>query len=304
MELDLKNLQLFMRVAALGAIGRAGAEFGFSPTNASLRIKALEDDLGVKLLNRSTRAVSLTADGALFLAHAKRIHEDVEDARAMLSRRASSVSGRLRVTASASFGRSHIVPFVPQFLELYPEVELDLHLSDEVIDLIEEGYDLAFRLGELAPSSLLAQKLDDNPRLLVASPDYLARRGVPQTPQDLLGHACLSFRDRDLWRLLDSKGEVHDLRISGPVAVSLGDAVVDWAVAGLGIGMSSMWHMGDMIRAGKLVPVLPEYQPWPITKIWAVRPPGRVMHARVKAFLDFMRDRIIATNQALYGDLL
>ncbi|MDX2454357.1 LysR family transcriptional regulator [Desulfosarcina sp.] len=177
MSFDLKNLELFVRLAALGAIGKAEAEFKLSATNATLRIKALETDFGVKLLNRTTRAVSLTPDGEILLEYAKRILDDVEDARLVLSQTTQSVSGVLRVTASASFGRSHIVPFVQEFLGKFREVTLNLNLSDANVDIVKHGYDLAFRIGEFAPSSLLAQRVDENPQWLVAAPDYLARAG-------------------------------------------------------------------------------------------------------------------------------
>ncbi|WP_377194094.1 LysR family transcriptional regulator [Ruegeria meonggei] len=304
MSFDLKNLQLFVRVATLGAIGRAGAEFGFSATNTSQRLQALESELDVKLLNRTTRAISLTPDGELFLDHAKHILEDIEDARTALSRTSGTVSGKLRVTASASFGRSHIVPYVPDFLGLYPHVQLDLNLTDTVIDIVEQGYDLAFRIGDLGPSSLLAQKLDDDPRMLVASPKYLQRAGIPQSPADLTNHACLTMQPREIWHLIDRSETMHDVRVSGPVTVSLGDAIVDWTLAGLGIGKASLWQTGEHIRAGRLVPVLPQMRDLSDSKIWAVRPPGRLMHARVKAFLDFMRARIIETNKACYADLI
>lgn len=297
MSFDLKNLELFVRIAAIGAIGRAGAEFNLSATNASQRIQALEADLDVKLLNRTTRSVSLTPDGEIFLEHAKRIVEDVQDARTVLSHKAHSVSGRLRVTASATFGMSFIVPFVPEFLELYPDVELDLNLTDAVIDIVDQGYDLAFRIGELAPSSLLAQKIVEDARVLVAAPDYLARYGTPQTPEELIQHACLSFGDQTFWTLIGPDEETHEVRVSGPVTVTHGAAIHEWVLAGMGIANGSLWATGPEIRAGRLVRVLPEYRGWPETKIWAVRPPGRRMHARVKAFLDFMRDRIVATGR-------
>ncbi|CCQ73717.1 LysR family transcriptional regulator [Magnetospira sp. QH-2] len=304
MSFDIWTLNLFVRVAALGAIGRAGAEFNLSTTNASQRIQKLEADLKVKLLNRTTRTVSLTPDGELFLEHAKRILEDVEDARTALSHSAQSVSGTLRVTASASFGRSHIVPFVPEFLRLYPHVMLDLNLTDTVVDIVEQGFDLAFRIGELAPSSLLAQKIDENPVLLVAAPAYLARSGIPETPRELVKHACLTLGKTNSWQLIGEDSAVHDIPVSGPVRVDLGDAVGEWSVAGLGIGQASLWHAGPDIRAGRLVAVLPRYRVWPERKIWAVRPPGRLMPARVKAFLDFMQAHIVKTNQQRYGDLL
>lgn len=303
MTFDLRTLELFVRVAALGAIGRAGAEFNLSPTNATQRIKALEASLGVRLLNRTTRAVSLTPDGELLVEHARRILDDVEEARLVLSHTSRAASGLLRVTASATFGRSHIVPFVPAFLRRHPGVTLDLHLTDTVVDIVELGYDLAFRLGELAPSMLLARKIDENPQALVASPDYLARAGHPRTPQDLAGHTCLPLGRARTWRLLGRDGHMHEVRVSGPVTVDLGDAVGEWILAGMGIGQTSLWHAGPDMRAGRLVTVLPGFRVWPPWAIWAVRPPGRLMPARVRAFLDFMQERIRETNEARYGGL-
>lgn len=300
---DLTNLKLFVRVATLKAFGRAGEELGLSPTNASHRIRALESELDVKLFNRTTRAVSLTPDGEIFLEHAQRILDDVEAARSVLSDRSRSVSGRLRVTASASFGRSHIVPFLPEFLRLHPDVELELNLTDAIVDIVEQGYDIAFRLGELAPSSLLAQKIDDDERVLVAAPTYLERAGVPEAPDDLLGHACLSLRTLKPWRLRAADGQEQSLRVAGPVSSTLGDAIVEWALAGVGVAQMSLWHAGPHLRTGRLVRVLPDHRIVPETKIWAVRPPGRLMRARVKALLDFMRDRIVQTNRArCYGE--
>jgi len=304
LSFDLKTLELFVRVATLGAIGRAGVEFNLSATSATQRIKALEAELDVKLLNRTTRAVALTPDGEILLEHAKRILDDVADARTVLSHTAKTVSGPLKVTASASFGRSHIVPFVPEFLRLYPGVTLDLNLSDSIVDIVEEGYDLAFRIGRLAPSSLLAHAIDDNPQWLVASPDYLARAGHPQTPQDLADHVCLPMGKIRAWRMRGDDGSEHEVHVSGPVTVNLGDAFGEWVLDGLGIGQAALWHAGPDLQAGRLVRVLPAYSVWPETKIWVVRAPGRLMSARVKAFLDFMQARIQMTNRQRYGTLL
>ena len=304
MSFDLKTLQLFVRVATLGAIGRAGAEFDLSATNASQRIKTLERDLGVTLLNRTTRSVSLTPDGEVLLENAKRILSDLEDVRTVLTQSKESVSGTLRVTASASFGRAHIVPFIPEFLELYPNVTLDLNLSDVVVDIVEKGYDMAFRIGPLAPSSLLAQKIDANPEWLVASPEYLAKTGQPQTPQDLSRHACLTMGKMQQWHLKGADGAVHDIPVSGPVTVNFGDAIGELVVAGMGIGRAALWHAGPDLMAGRLVRVLPDYDLVPESNIWAVRPPGRMMPARVRAFLSFMQEKIKATKQARYGGLL
>lgn len=304
MSLDLKNLELFLRVAKLGAIGKAGAEFNLSPTNATQRIKALEADLGVKLLNRTTRAVSLTPDGELFLAHARRILEDVEETRLAMSHATGKIAGLVRATASSTFADTHVIPFVPEFLDRYPDVTLDLNFTDTVVDIVGQGYDLAFRIGALAPSSLLAQKIDGNPEVLVASPAYLDRAGHPETPQDLTHHACLPLGEAHAWTLASEDGTLHEVPVSGPVKVNLGAAAGDWIRAGLGIGQVALWRVGPDVRQGNIVPVLPGYRVAPETNIWSVRPPGRVMPARVGAFLDFMQQRIVETNRERYGDLI
>ncbi len=305
MSFDLKSLELFVRVAALGAIGKAGAEFNLSATNATQRIQALETDFGVKLLNRTTRSVSLTPDGELLLEHAHRILDDVEDARLVLSQHAKSVSGLLRVTASATFGKTHIVPFVPEFLAQYPEVTLDLHLSDAVIDIVDQGYDLAFRQGALPSSSLLAQKVADNPQWLVASPEYLEKAGTPETPADLVNHACLGLGRQKFWQLRNSAGKDQEVPVTGArVNVNLGEAFGEFVLAGLGVGMASLWYVGPDIASGRLVRVLPDYIVVPETNLWAVRPPNRLMPMRVKAFLDFMQSRILQTNALRYGKLV
>ncbi len=304
MSFDLKNLELFLRVASLGAIGRAGAEFNLSPTNATQRIQALEADLGVKLLNRTTRAVSLTPDGEIFVDHAKRIIDNAEEARKVLSDTTRSASGLLRVTTSATFGRDHIVPFVPAFLEQHPDVTLDLNLTDAVVDIVEQGYEVAFRIGELAPSRLLAQKIDSNPEWLVASPEYLQRAGVPHTPSDLANHACLPLGSMRTWQLTGPDGKEHHFPVTGPVLVNHGEAMSSLVRAGVGIGRAALWHAGPDLMAGRLVHILPDYKVSRETNIWAVRPPGRVMPARVKAFLDFMQQRIIEINKQRYGALL
>ena len=304
MNLELTSLHLFIRVAALGAIGRAGEELGLSRTNASQRIQILEAELGVSLFNRTTRAVSLTADGERFLIHAARILDDVEAARIDLSSTSHRISGLVRVTASAAFGETHIVPFVPEFLAAYPDITLDLNLSDAIVDIVEQGYDLAYRIASLESSSLVAQKVDDDPRWLVASPDYVARHGAPVSPDDLSAHMCLPLGDIRTWSLRNSKGAVSEVRVKGPVKINMGGALHQWLLSGMGIGLAALWYVGPALKAGRLVRILPDHTPWPQTKIWAVRPPGRAMPLRVKTFMDFMNSRIQHTNTTQYGDLV
>lgn len=304
MPFDIKNLELFVRVAALKGIGRAGEELGLSATNSSLRLQALEEYLGAKLLNRTTRSVSLTADGDVFLEHAKRVLDEVEEAKSILSSNEASLTGTLRVTAPATFARTHIVPFLPEFSRRCPELVVDLNLSDGIIDIVEQGFDLAFRIGELAPSTLLARKIDDNPECLVASPAYIERHSMPKSPSDLSHHNCLPLGRNTTWRLKDSDDKIHAVHVTGSVHVNLGDAISDLVLAGVGIGHASLWRAGDDLRSGDLVTVLPEYRLVPDTKIWAVRPPGRNMSKRVQFFLEFMQKQIRETNERCYGDLL
>lgn len=291
MAFDFKTLSLFVRIANLGALGRAGAEFGLSPTSTTQRIQALEQEAGTKLLNRTTRAVSLTADGEVFLAHAKKILDDIEDARCAMSRASETVSGELRVTASASFGRSYIVPHVPEFLRLYPHINLRLNLSDAIVDIVEQGYDLAIRVGALAPSSLMARKLADNPRLLVASPDYLKEHSIPETPAALSQHNCITLGETHNWSLTGPNDQTHETRVSGCFSTNFGEAITEAVLGGLGIGLKSEWDVWKHLQSGRLVSVLSEYRIDPAWHIWAVRPPGRLIPARVSAFTEFMEQK-------------
>ncbi len=246
----------------------------------------------LKLLNRSTRSVSLTPDGEVFLQYTKRMLADMNDARNALSHNQSALKGRLRVTASSTFGRLHIVPYVAEFLGKHPELQLELNLTDQVVDIVREGYDLAFRLGTLEPSSLLAQRISDDPHKLVASPKYLEKYGAPQTPKDLLSHNCLPIGHQNEWQFLDAQNREHLVQVSGNLQTNLGDAIADWTLAGLGIARASLWHAAPSLESGALVELLSDYRIIPEASIWAVRPPGRLMHARVKAFIDFMREKI------------
>ena len=291
MNLDLKSVELFVRVASLGAIGKAGAEFGISPTAATQRIQALETALGSKLLNRTTRIVSLSADGTLFLAHAKRIIADIEDAVADLQATTKSIRGEIRVTASASFGRRYIAPFIGEFLNDNPEVTIHLELSDSFFDIVHHGYDLALRIGVLAPSMLMAQKIAPNPRILVASPDYLENCGTPQLPNELSGHNCIILGENHLWGLKRPNGSHFETRVSGNFRTNYGEAVTEAALAGVGIALKSKWDILQYLSEGRLLPVLQKYTVEPEWNLWAVRPPGRNSPVRVKVFTQFIENK-------------
>lgn len=305
MSFNLKNLELFVRVAALKGIGKAGEELGFSATNASMRIQSLEEELGAKLLYRTTRSISLTVDGEIFLEHSKRVLENIEEAKLALSGTEKTPKGTLRVTAPASFARSHIIPFLPKFIEKHPNINIDLHLSDAIIDIVEQGFDLAFRIGELAPSTLLARKIDENPEMLVASPTYIKKHGIPKSPSDLQNHMCIPLGRHGIWQLKGEDSISHSVEVSGPIQTNFGDAIADLVLAGMGIGRASLWRAGDDLKAGKLIAVLNDYTLLPEDKkIWAVRPPNRMMPKRVQIFLDFMERHIKEANSKYYEGLI
>lgn len=289
MSFEPSTLKLFVRVAALGAFGKAGREFGLSPTAATQRIKGLEAELGVKLFNRTTRAVALTGDGEVFLSHAIRIIESVEDARSDLAGGTKNIRGELRVAGSASFGRRYMAPYIAEFLRAYPEVRVRLELSDGIVDIVEQGFDLALRIGTLGSSTLIARKLADNPRLLVASPAYLDAAGRPQRPKDLAAHNCLVLADNRSWRLRDNHGEVHEIRATGTFSTNYGEVITEAALADAGIALKSIWDIRPHLADGSLVPVLEAYRVEPLWSLWAVRPPGQMVPARVRAFIDFLR---------------
>ena len=288
MSFEPSTLKLFARIAALGAFGKAGREFGLSPTAATQRIQGLETELGVKLFNRTTRAVALTADGEVFLGHAKRIIESIEDARSDLSGGTKNIKGELRVAGSASFGRRYIAPYITEFLRAYPDVRVRLELSDGVVDIVEQGFDLALRIGTLTSSTLVARKLAENPRLLVATKAYLDAAGRPQRPEDLAAHNCIVLGENRNWKLRDTTGEVHEVRVTGNFTTNYGEVITEAALAGGGIALKSLWDIRHLLTAGSLLPVLEDYTVEPVWSLWAVRPPGQVAPARVRAFIDFM----------------
>ncbi|WP_299472697.1 LysR family transcriptional regulator [uncultured Roseibium sp.] len=292
MSIDLKSLELFVRVAALGAIGKAGTEFGLSATAATQRLQALEATVGTQLFHRTTRAVSLSTDGEIFLAHAKRILGDVEEALADIQPDPRDIKGEIRIACSASFGRLHIAPHVTEFLDRHPGVSLQLAMSDSVIDIVEQGFDIAIRIGALAPSTLKARKLAVSPRRLVAAPSYLERYGTPSTLDELKIHNCLAREDMRTWSLAAPDGTVHDIKTTGNFSSSSAEAITEAALSGLGIARKCTWEIADQLSSGALRPMLGSYSVSPFWKVFAVRPPSRLPSARVRAFTDFLESKL------------
>jgi DNA-binding transcriptional LysR family regulator len=292
------DLNLFLRVLDLGSISAAARALNVSVAVASQRLKRLERDLGVRLLHRTTRQLSVTPEGAALAEHGRVLADEIETLTASLRQAGTSVSGTLRVTTASMFGQQYISPLIPEFLALHPNVKLSVDLNDETLDLVRSGFDLAIRIGELDDSSLVARKLAINRRVLCAAPKYLRQHGVPKTPADLEQHECLILVGRqgrrDVWRLTDRKKEEVAVRVNGRIDSNQGELLRDAAVGGLGISMHSTWHVCEDLRAGRLEVVLPNY-PIADTGIYAVTPQRRLVPPRVQAFIDFLASRFHKT---------
>jgi DNA-binding transcriptional LysR family regulator len=287
----IEDIRLFLRVLDLGSISAAARTLDLSSAVASQRLKRLEEALGVRLLQRSTRQLKVTPEGAALAERGRPLIEDLEALTGDLRQSAEDVSGTLRATLPAAFGSQYISPLMPEFLARHPRLKLSLDLSDAMLDLVAEGFDLGLRIGTLEDSSLIARRLADNRRVLCASPDYLERRGAPETPAGLEQHDCLLMvgakGPRDRWTLVSPDGSETTVRVRGPLESNMGEVVRDAVLAGLGLSLHSTWHVCDDLKAGRLKVVLPDYR-IPDSAIYAVMPQRRLMLPRVRAFIDFV----------------
>ncbi len=289
--MDVDDLNLFIRIAQLRSISAAARDLGLTPAGASARLAALERKLSARLLHRTTRQATLTEDGLAFLPHAEQVVLAAESARAALGREQAAPRGILRVAAPASFARMHIVPGLPEFCRKYPDLALDLRISDSIVDLVEGAFDVAVRYTELSDSSFIARRLAPDNRVLIASPEYIERNGRPETPDDLAGHACLVVGTLDLWTFRGKKAEVIERRVTPSLRINDGSAVRDAASAGLGIALMATWCASDELRSGSLVPVLPEYPLISTQTLWALYPSSRELAPKVRVFIDWLVDR-------------
>lgn len=289
--MDVENLNLFVRIARLRSISSAARDLNLTPAGASARLAALEKRLGARLLHRTTRQTTLTEDGLAFLPHAEHVVLAAEAARAALGREQAVPRGTLRVAAPASFARMHIVPGLLDFCSRYPDLAIDLRISDSVVDLVEGGFDVAVRYAELSDSSFVARRLAPDRRVLVASPEYIARRGRPSTPDDFAAHACLVVGTLDLWTFRGKGGELIERRVTPSLRINDGGAVRDAACAGLGVALMATWCAADELRSGALVPALPEYPLVSTQTLWALYPSSRELAPKVRVFIDWLTER-------------
>ena len=289
----LKQLESFVAVATKGSLTATAHAEGVAPAVIGRRIDALEERLGVKLLVRTTRRITLTHEGSAFLEDCQRVLADLASAEAGVSAGGVRASGHLRITAPAGFGRRPGAPLVPQFIAQHPEVSVSLNLSDRVVDIVNESFDCAIRVGDLPDSSLVSARLADNRRLCVAAPAYLRRAGTPRHPSELLRHECLTLSsDASQTRgwAFRIDGEVTHLRPRGSLDCSDGQVLHDWCRAGLGIAWRSTWEVAAEVESGQLVTLLEEYAA-PPNGIYAVFAHAKHLPLRVRLWIDFVKQR-------------
>ena len=287
--MNIEHLKLFVRIAAMNNISKAGGDLGLSPAVASAHINKLEESLGVRLIHRTTRKVSLTEDGETFLPLAEDILASIDTARSAVGSGSLTPSGTLRVTAPASFGRMHIIPALAGFAAQYPKLKVDLRLSDNIVDLVEGGFDIAIRDAALDDSSFKARKLAQDNRKVIASPNYLAKHGVPQTPEQLSEHQCINLFGLETWQFAIN-GDIKSIKTNNVLRVDNGEAVRDACVAGLGIAISSTWCSNKQLASGELVEILSDYPLHCTTDIWALYPSSHLVSPKVRAFIDYFVD--------------
>jgi DNA-binding transcriptional LysR family regulator len=285
-----KQLQTFAAVAMRGSLSAVAAAENVAPAIIGRRIDALESRLGVKLMIRTTRKITLTNEGSSFLEDSLRILNELDNAEAAVSSGGGNVHGHLRVTAPAGFGRRHIAPLVPAFIALYPDVSVSLDLTDRVVDLVNEGYDCAVRIGDMPDSNLVSVRLAGNRRVVVASPAYLKRFGAPQTPEELAKHNCLGFGAGAQQRgwLFRSGKATRNVRVSGRIDCTDASVLTEWARSGEGLAWRSLWEVGNDLAEGKLVEVLQDFAA-PENGIFALYAQRKHSPARLRAWLDHLR---------------
>jgi len=286
----LRALEVFVEVVRKEGFARAADALDTSPANVTRYISDLESHLQTRLLNRSSRKMSLTPSGEALYERARSILEEVQEAEAIVSSAAVHPRGVLRINAPLSFGVLHLARLWPKFMQQYPDVQLDISLIDRVVDIVEEGYDMAIRISRAGSASNVARKLATSRNVLCASPDYLARRGTPHAPADLLQHDCIVYTYNptgDEWQLTDEAGKLHPVRVRGALHTNNGDTARAAALGGLGVIWQPTFLIGADLAEGRLVPLLPTYR-MPDIDILAVYPSRRHLSAKVRAMIDFL----------------
>jgi DNA-binding transcriptional LysR family regulator len=289
-------MEVFVRVVEAGGFTAAARALGMTPSAVSKLVARLEDRLKARLFRRTTRQLSLTEAGEAFHRHASRIVADIADAERAVARLGDAPRGLLRVTAAVTFGLHQVQPLVPEFLERYPEIRLELSLSDVFADLVQEGYDMAIRGGPLSDTTLIARKLGEFGRDVVAAPGYIERHGRPATPDDLARHNCLMFGPQahlNQWPFRDRRGALKQVQIAGNFAANNGETITQMALQGLGIARLGEFVTRPAIKAGLLAPLLEDYNSRDRLAMSAVYPSRRHLPPKVTALVDFLAEKFL-----------
>jgi LysR family transcriptional activator of dmlA len=284
------ELAFFVMLAKHANMSATARELDLTPPAVTKRLAVLEQRLGVRLVNRSTRRLSLTSEGETYLAHASRILAEIREMEDLVASSRATPRGLLRVNAPLGFGRTTLAPLMSAFAKRYPEIEIQLELTDRPIDLVEQGFDLAIRFGELPDTRLSARRILPNRRFLCAAPAYLQQHGVPQTLADLSGHRCIVHRQNDdaygIWRFTrNNKTEV--IKIHGALSSNDGDIVLGWTLDGHGLLIRSEWDLAKYLESGRLQVVLPAYK-LPAADLFVFYPSRSNLSSRVRTFIDFL----------------
>jgi len=290
----MHSMAVFRRVVEAKNFSAVARETNMSQSTVSKHIAALEERLGTKLLNRSTRSLKLTEAGKEYYHHCIRILNDFQEAEASVGKGKINPTGILRMSTSATFGRTYLLPHLKQFFESYPDINIDLLFDDDYVDLVKEGIDLAIRIGPLADSTLIARKIGSSPRVVVASPEYLVKHGRPRKPVDLMKHSCLIYtlqKSPDLWYFNSTQEGDESIRVSGRLKASSPDAVCDATIKGLGISIICEWYARKYIKTGALKVILPDYRPTTYD-IHAVYPERRFVPQKVKRMIEFLAGKL------------
>jgi len=285
----LAGMRVFSQVVESGGFAKAAERLGLSTTATSRYVAELETHLQTRLLNRTTRKVSLTESGRAFYERAVQILSDLEEAEQEAARAAVVPRGTIKLTTSVAFGVRHVAGAIAAFVAQHPGVKFDVSLSERIVDLVEEGFDLGIRIGGTGTENIVARPLGEARLVPCASPDYLARRGTPARPEDLENHNCLTYEygTRSVWRFRDAAGGERPVRVSGTLHANSGDFIAQAAVRGAGIVLEPAFVVAEEVRAGRLVPLLREFEPAPLP-VYAVYPSRKHLSAKVRLFVDFL----------------
>ena len=293
---NVKTMRLFLAVVKNGSLSGAGRQMGLSPASVSRQISALEDDLGVRLLNRTSRRLSLTEAGQVYLERAERLIQDMDELRDAVGQLAVRPRGSLRVQSRISLGTQYVAPLIPAFLAKYPDLKIDLWLTDNDLDLVEHGIDLAIRTGDIADTTLVGRRLASSPRVICASPEYWAIHGKPATPEEIRAHNCLTYRyefgaPAALWQFRTDKGQFTNLQVSGNFQTNNGEALRVAALSGLGVALLPAWTVKDHLKSGTLERVLPDFETTVSDLdfgIYAVYLSRRNLSVKTRLFIDHL----------------